>query len=277
MARSALPPSPFNFDFSNPSTFSLADFTMAGDAKFHGAFFDLTANEYRAGINNSVGRVSYAYPVQLRDNATGEVASFATAFSFAINVKNEYKGDGMAFFLGRYPLAPALPPNSRGGSLGLCAHCTVNKTAGQDRFVAVEFDTYSNNWDPDVTDDHMGIDVDSVVSVANISLPSLSLNGRMSARVEYNGSTGVMNAELHFNGKQMFLPGTTPTFNLTTKVDLGTMFPEQVAIGFSAATGTFIEFHQVLSWSFSLISPWRSSPSSGPWSLNPQIIVTMVT
>jgi hypothetical protein len=178
----------FNFDFSNPSTFSLADFTMAGDAKFHGAFFDLTANEYDEGIDYSVGRVSYVHPVQLRDNATGEVASFTTAFSFNIAIVKSYKGDGMAFFLARYPLAPALPSNSRGGALGLCAGCTVNKTAGQDRFVAVEFDTFNNTWDPSVTSDHMGIDVDSVVSVANISLPSFSLNGTMCARVEYNGS-----------------------------------------------------------------------------------------
>ncbi|XP_062193255.1 L-type lectin-domain containing receptor kinase IX.1-like [Phragmites australis] len=250
----------FDFDFSNVSTFSLADFTIAGAAAFHGALFDLTANSYRAGLNFNVGRVAYAHPVPLRDNATGQMASFTTAFSFAINITDmNNKGDGMAFFLSQYP--SALPPNSQGAALGLCTDYCVNKTAGEDRFVAVEFDTYNDTWDPSVTYDHMGIDVNSIVSVANISLPSFSLNGQMSAQVDYNSTTGVMNVKLQFDRSPKF-HGATPTFNVTAKVDLGTALPEQVAIGFSAATGASIELHQLLSWSFSSITP-GSSPSTG--------------
>jgi len=251
----------FDFDFSNASTFSLADFTTAGAAAFHGQLFDLTANAYRAGLSFSVGRVAYAHPVPLRDKATGQVASFSTAFSFAINITDmNNKGDGMAFFLGHYP--SALPPNSEGGALGLCRpdYC-LNRTVvglGQDRdsrFVAVEFDTFNDSWDPHVTYDHMGIDVNSIVSVATITLPSFSLNGQMSARVDYNGSTSVMDVELRFDRSPKF-GDATPTFNVSAKVDLGTALPERVAIGFSAATGSSIELHQLLSWSFRLVAPW---------------------
>jgi len=254
----------FDFDFSNASTFSLADFTTAGAAAFHGQLFDLTANAYRAGLSFSVGRVAYAHPVPLRDKATGQVASFTTAFSFAINITDmNNKGDGMAFFFGHYP--SALPPNSEGGALGLCSpdYC-LNRTVGlsqEDRFVAVEFDTFNDSWDPNVTYDHMGIDVNSILSVATITLPSFSLNGQMSARVDYNGSTSVMDVELRFDHSPKF-GDATPTFNVSAKVDLGTSLPEQVAIGFSAATGSSIELHQLLSWSFSLVAPW-SSPDPG--------------
>ncbi|CAD6225241.1 unnamed protein product [Miscanthus lutarioriparius] len=254
----------FDFDFSNASTFSLADFTTAGAAAFHGQLFDLTANAYRAGLSFSVGRVAYAHPVPLRDKATGQVASFTTAFSFAINITDmNNKGDGMAFFLGHYP--SALPPNSEGGALGLCSpdYC-LNRTVGlsqEDRFVAVEFDTFNDSWDPNVTYDHMGIDVNSILSVATITLPSFSLNGQMSARVDYNGSTNVMDVQLRFDHSPKF-GDATPTFNVSAKVDLGTSLPEQVAIGFSAATGSSIELHQLLSWSFSLVAPW-SSPGPG--------------
>ncbi|KAJ1289333.1 hypothetical protein BS78_02G156300 [Paspalum vaginatum] len=255
----------FDFDFSKPSTFSLTDFSTDGDATFHGRLFDLTANAYSAGITSSVGRVTYAHPVPLRDNATGQVASFTTAFSFAINITDvNNKGDGMAFFLGHYP--PALPPRSQGGALGLCTdYCDVKKTAGDYRFVAVEFDTFNDSWDPDVTYDHMGIDVNSIVSVANITLPSFSLRGQMSARVDYNSSTGVMDVELRFDHSPKF-GGATPVFNVSARVDLSTELPEQVAIGFSAATGSSIELHQLLSWSFSLVAPWSSSggPPSRP-------------
>ncbi|OEL16424.1 L-type lectin-domain containing receptor kinase IX.1 [Dichanthelium oligosanthes] len=263
----------FDFDFSNASTFSLADFTVAGAAAFHGQRFDLTANAYRAGLNYSVGRVAYAHPVSLRDNSTGQVASFTTAFSFVINITDiNNKGDGMAFFLANYP--STLPPNSAGGSLGLCpANYFVYRTAtGQDRFVAVEFDTFNDSWDPSITYDHMGIDVNAMVSVANITLPSFSLNGQMSARVDYNGSTGVMNVELTFDRSPKF-HGATPTFNVSAQVDLRTALPEQVAIGFSAATGASVELHQLLSWSFSLVAPW-SSPDPGTAGLKVALGIT---
>ncbi|CAN6224145.1 unnamed protein product [Urochloa humidicola] len=256
----------FDFDFSNASTFSLNDFTTAGDAGFHGTLFDLTANAYTGGITYSVGRVAYAHPVPLRDNATGKAASFTTAFSFSISITDENnKGDGMAFFLARYP--STLPPNSQGGALGLCTGACVNKTAGEDRFVAVEFDTFNHTWDPNLTYDHMGIDVNSIASVANVSLPSFSLNGKMSARVDYNGSTGAMSVELQFEPSDMFY-GATPTYNVSTKVDLSSVLPEQVAIGFSAATGASIELHQLLSWSFSLVNPGSSSSADSSASSN---------
>ncbi|XP_062194442.1 L-type lectin-domain containing receptor kinase IX.1-like [Phragmites australis] len=250
----------FDFDFSNPSTFNLTDFTPAGDAAFHGRFFDLTNNSYRDGIASSVGRMAYAHPVPLRDNATGQVASFTTTFSFAIDITDrDNKGDGMAFFLSQYP--SVLPPNSGGGALGLCKNCDNNKTAGEDRFVAVEFDTYNNTWDPSATYDHMGINVNSIVSVANISLESFSLSGQMTARVDYNGSTGVMNVELQFPPSPRFY-GATRTFNFSAKVDLMTVLPEQVAIGFSAANGASVELHQLLAWSFSSVTPGSSSSTA---------------
>lgn len=239
----------FDFDFSNNSTFSPTDITTELDAKYNGGLYDLTANAtYR------VGRVSYAHPVQLRDSATDEIASFTTAFSFTIIFTGgNKKGDGMAFFLSTYP--SVVPDKSQGGNLGLCNNCNTSKAAGQQRFVAVEFDTFNNTWDPSLTNDHMGINVNLLKSQASISLPDNSLDGQMSARVDYNGSTGVMNVELQFYGNQRFPPGTTPIFNLSTTVDLRAELPEQVAIGFSAATGDAIELHQLRSWSFSLISP----------------------
>jgi hypothetical protein len=170
------------------------------------------------------------------------------------------KGDGMAFFLGQRQ--SDIPPRSTGGSLGLCTDPCSGNAVGEDRFVAVEFDTFNNSWDPNRTYDHMGIDVNSIKSVANITLPSFSLNGTMSARVDYNGSTGVMDVQLLFGHNPMFR-GATPTYNLSAKVDLSTALPAQVAMGFSAATGASGELHQLLSWSFSLL-PSAGSGISAP-------------
>jgi hypothetical protein len=141
----------------------------------------------------------------------------------------------------------------------------VDAVAGKHRFVAVEFDTFNDSWDPSLTYDHMGIDVNSIKSVANVSLPSFSLNGQMSARVDYNGSTGVMDVELRFDHSPKF-HGATVTFKMSAKVDLRTALPKQVAMGFSAATGSSVELHQLLSWSFSLLTSGSGSsptPSTG--------------
>uniref|UniRef100_A0A0E0KF12 non-specific serine/threonine protein kinase n=1 Tax=Oryza punctata TaxID=4537 RepID=A0A0E0KF12_ORYPU len=260
---SSAPSFVFDFDFSNASTFSLTDFDTAGVAAFHGGRFDLTANAYNASLFDNVGRVSYARPVPLRDDATGEVASFTTSFTFAINITDmNNKGDGMAFFLGQFP--SKLPPLSYGGSLGLCSNFCLDASAvaGKDRFVAVEFDTFNHSFDPNRTYDHMGIDVNSVRSVAAISLVSFSLNGQMSARVDYNSSTSVMSVELRFDHSPKFFPAT-PIFNMSAKVNLTAVLPEQVAIGFSAATGKSIELHQLLSWSFSLVNPNSRSSTTG--------------
>ncbi|KAJ1289307.1 hypothetical protein BS78_02G154100 [Paspalum vaginatum] len=256
----------FDFDFSNPSAFSLTDFTPNGDAEFHGSLFDLTANTYSGGINNSVGSVAYAHPVPLRDNTTGQVASFTTTFSFGIKITDgNNKGDGVAFFLGKYP--PALPPNSQGGALGLCTdYCDVNKTAGDDRFVAVEFDTFNDRSDPNVTYDHMGIDVNSMVSVANLSLLSFSLNRTMSARVDYNGSAGVMNVEIQSYSSIRRTRSSMELRRPTTLAPRWTSAPccqqRWPCIEFSAATGASIELHQLHSWSFSLLPPGSSSSTA---------------
>jgi hypothetical protein len=78
---------------------------------------ELTKNENKANVF-SVGRALYARAVPLWDNTTGEVASFSSKFTFQIrpnnntevnlcksNLSNSYRAaDGMAFFLGHYPL-----------------------------------------------------------------------------------------------------------------------------------------------------------------------------
>ncbi|KAL5206163.1 hypothetical protein ABZP36_034372 [Zizania latifolia] len=227
----------FDFDFSNTSTFNLDDFTFNGSAAPHGRRFDLTDNSYNATLFADVGRVTYVHPVPLRDSATGEP-------------------------LAHYPSSKSIPPASGGGALGLCTNSCLNASAvaDKDRFVAVEFDTFSNPFDPNLTKDHMGIDLSSLRSLANITLPSFSLNGTMSARVDYNSNTGVMNVELKFDHSPMF-GYATATYNMSAKVNLTTALPEQVAIGFSAATGRRRELHQLLSWSFSLISP-STDPAS---------------
>ncbi|XP_051211057.1 lectin beta-1 and beta-2 chains-like [Lolium perenne] len=150
----ASPPLSFSFDFTNTSKYRLQDLRFEGDAALNGKLVDLTRNPT---ADYCSGRMSFNHPVQFYDNTTGEVASFSTTFTFAMNMPNTtIKGDRMSFFISGYP--SRLPPESYGSVLGL-TNSSTNISSGADRFLAVEFDTYANAWDPTGSPDHMGIDL----------------------------------------------------------------------------------------------------------------------
>uniref|UniRef100_A0A0E0QDT7 non-specific serine/threonine protein kinase n=1 Tax=Oryza rufipogon TaxID=4529 RepID=A0A0E0QDT7_ORYRU len=241
-----------------PAHFAALSFNYPTFASSHNQYIEIEGNASVASV-------------QLWDAATGEVASFTTRFSFNIIPGNRSKkGDGMTFFLTSYP--SRLPEGDAGGqNLGL-TNQTVGVSTGENRFVAVEFDTFVNPFDPNATNDHIGIDVNSVVSVTNESLPNFSLIGNMTATVDYNNNSRILSVKLWINGS------TTP-YTLSSMVDLKRALPENVTIGFSASIGSAYEQHQLTSWYFKSTSsfeqklaaevaspPPPSSPSPPPTS-----------
>ncbi|CAN6210456.1 unnamed protein product [Urochloa humidicola] len=152
----------FNFDFSTSNYAS--ELNYSNDSYWAKPVIELTKDQRYEGINGSVGRVWYARPVPLWDRATRKLANFNTTFSFQIKSGDDNggaAGDGMAFFLSYYP--SVTPPSSAGGTLGLLAGPIRNTSvSGDERIVAVEFDTHSNgNWE---SSSHVGIDVNSLIS-----------------------------------------------------------------------------------------------------------------
>uniref|UniRef100_A0A0D3HAU3 Legume lectin domain-containing protein n=1 Tax=Oryza barthii TaxID=65489 RepID=A0A0D3HAU3_9ORYZ len=244
-------PLSFSFDFSNSASYRLEDLRFEGDASEpSNKLVDLTCNEFAETIHKCKGRMSYAHAVKFYDATTGEAASFSTRFTFAIAIRSDNsnptdtKGDGLAFFLAAYP--STIPSNSDGGNLGLLA-TNHSKANGTDRFIAVEFDTYNNFWDPNKTYDHMGVDISAIESANTTSLPSYSLNGTMTASISFNSSTRMLLANLHFDDHPSFQPAEVSAI----LPDPVTLLPQEVSVGFSAATGgSGSELHQILSWSF---------------------------
>jgi hypothetical protein len=236
-------PLSFSFDFSNTSKYRLEDLRFEGDAALNRNLVDLTCNPFDYYCS---GRMSYNHPVAFYDNNTGELASFVTTFTFAINMlpNTTKKGDGMTFFLASYP--SRLPPGSSSNFLGLTNSSeTITSEAG--RFLAVEFDTYGNAWDPTGSTDHMGIDLNSITSVSTTRLPSHSLNGTMTATITFDNATRTLEATLHFDANRSLAPAQVKT-QLPAQLDA--LLPPDVAVGFSATTGGNSELHQIHSWSF---------------------------
>ncbi|XP_026390020.1 mannose/glucose-specific lectin-like [Papaver somniferum] len=173
------------------------------------------------------------------------MTDFETHFSFIIDGHNATAaGDGMAFFLA--PFGSLIPPDSWGGALGFLSRNVSENNLAANQIVGVEFDSYKNEFDP--SSDHVGINVNSVVSVANVSLADGTIrDGRKAnAWVTYNSTTKNLSVFLTYAKKPVFNRSST----LNHVVDLSKVLPYQITVGFSAATGVYFEDHKVLSWRF---------------------------
>ncbi|KAG5001547.1 hypothetical protein AAZX31_08G266300 [Glycine max] len=225
----------FNFpNFSGPYPNTVL--TFQGDARIIRGVIDPTNFVKNAEIVPSAGRATYALPVRLWDSKSGKVASFTTTFSFKIS-NGPNTGDGIAFFLA--PFGSNMPRDSAGGYLGLFSRDTALRNTNKNHIVAVEFDMHQNEWDPAATP-HIGIDVNSISSVATVRWEIEELGvPTVSATVSYDSKTQIFGMALN--------DGTVVAY----EIDLRTVLPEFVSVGFSGATGVLIEDHEILSWTFS--------------------------
>jgi len=101
-------------------------------------------------------------PVSLWDTA-GNVASFVTSFSFVIEGTDGYGDptDGLVFFIA--PQDTEIPANSESQNLGV-----VDSKNAYNQFVGVEFDLYTDTYDPKSMTYHIGIDVNSLISLKTV-------------------------------------------------------------------------------------------------------------
>lgn len=262
----------FHFNFSDPEstcTAQNAELACSGDAYFHSTenAIELTKNVMGDRNNHSVGRLTYTQPMPLWDGTTGELASFTTSFTFRIKPARqdspEPSADGMAFFLAHHP-SGLPPPGSFGGNLGLFNDSTNRNARGDDRVVAVEFDTFQNAEWGEVDGNHVGIDVNSIFSADSIS-PNKSIKSgeTLAAEVAYDNSTETLSVTLRMNGAR---------YRVSANVDMRRSLPQMVAVGFSAATGRNVEAHQLLSWSFN--SSLAMSPGEAPAPVPSQAITS---
>ncbi|XP_024985756.1 L-type lectin-domain containing receptor kinase IX.1-like [Cynara cardunculus var. scolymus] len=229
----------FNFTSFQPNNQMIV---YQGDA-FASTGIQVTRNQLDQSLKNSVGRALYREPVQIWDKKTRKLSDFNTHFSFSMNALNATKyGDGLSFFL--MPFEPEIPLLSYGGFLGLFSPASAFNSSNN-TVVAVEFDSFMNTWDP--SDNHVGINVNSIVSVANVSWNTSIKDGRMAnAWVNYNSSTYNLSVFLSYEEQPIFVGNSS----LWYMIDLREVLPESVRIGFSAGTGDWIETHTIFSWTF---------------------------
>ncbi|XP_031493928.1 L-type lectin-domain containing receptor kinase IX.1-like [Nymphaea colorata] len=245
--------------FTFPSFSDGQNLTRYGDAFITAeGYLDLTSTAINKNVTNSTGWAIYAKPITLYDARTGFAADFQSNFSFEIShFKSNCQGDGLAFFMA--PVNWTHKAENNGYGLGI-----FNKSSGADnsQMIAVEFDTYYNSkCDKNNTlTNHMGIDVNSCVSNASTfwdtNVETVDTNA--TALVQYDSTTGNLSSHMmDRNGSSQWY--TSFVINLTT------VLPETVIVGFSASTGACSEGHRIVSWNFSITTPNQTpAPAPGP-------------
>lgn len=210
----------------------------------------LTKTKNDTNMPHSSGRASYALPVRLWDTTSNMLASFTTTFSFVVTTTKEPVlgniGDGITFFIA--PYHSDIPESSDGGYLGLFSPDTA-LTASRNKIVAVEFDTFPNKWDPPFA--HVGIDVNSIGSLTMVRWGNENIDSDLTtvfATVTYEPFAHNLSVVVVSYPESK---GKGTTISLSHVVDLRTVLPEWVSVGFSGATGRLVEEHQILSWAFS--------------------------
>ncbi|KAF5941138.1 hypothetical protein HYC85_022305 [Camellia sinensis] len=226
---------------------------LGGTAKLdsHGLFTLITT------ATIGIGQAFCNVPLQFKNSTNdGSVISFSTTFIFAIVQEYPGLGDhGLAFVVSpSIELQGALPFQY----LGIFNN--TNTGLSSNHIVAVELDTVQDFEFEDIDDNHVGIDINSLVSIKSASagyfptrendtFKDLNLKGGdpMQVWVEYNGVDKQLNVTLSpINVSKPDLP------LLSLTQDLSPVLHEYMYVGFSTSTSLLASSHYILGWSFKM-------------------------
>ncbi|KAG2681309.1 hypothetical protein I3843_11G138500 [Carya illinoinensis] len=227
--------------------------TLLGSSKISQGFIqipDASAFTVDHHPTYRAGRAIYASPVRLFDPLTRTPASFQTTFSFKLtaatndwSVSGEGHGGegGLAFIIVPDEFTVGRPGPWLGVLNDVCNHYKV---------FYVEFDATLDPEFGDPNDDHVGVNLGSVVSfkTANPSKANVSLHSNIVHRawITYDGQRRRIDVHLGSDG---YSKPSEPI--LSFPLDLSPFLQEYMFVGFSASAGKSTKIHSVLSWNFS--------------------------
>ncbi|KAF7845462.1 L-type lectin-domain containing receptor kinase S.4-like [Senna tora] len=207
---------------------------------------------------------------RFKNSSSGKAFSFST--SFALAIVPEYPklgGHGMAFTIATSKdLKGALPSQY----LGLLNSSDVGNFSNH--LFAVEFDTVQDFEFGDKNDNHVGIDINSLVSNASETAgyytddsgsnrQDLNLKGGKSILVwvDYDAVSNLVSVTLSSSSTKPRKP------ILSFPVDLSPILQDEMYVGFSASTGLLASSHYLMGWSFKI----NGQPKSLDLSSLPQL------
>lgn len=210
--------------------------TLEGEASIDRNRLGLTSRLNIGGF----GHAFYKYPLNFRKNSNSpNDPSFATTFVFTITTwrdqPQEAGSDGIAFVLSS---TNKLINHSLGGQyLGL-----FNASNTSQNILAIELDTFMNPDLNDMDDNHVGIDVNSLISINSHTAGFYTSDGGFQLLRLANGRSPILQLWVDYDGKAHQLNVTLglpyspkPEYPLLSSiVNLSSLLPSSSYIGFSA-------------------------------------------
>ncbi|XP_073156373.1 L-type lectin-domain containing receptor kinase VIII.1-like [Henckelia pumila] len=225
------------FDFG---TLTLTSLKFLGDAHLSNGSVRLTRD--LTVPNSGAGKVLYAKPVKFRRPGTQNPASFSSFFSFSVtNLNPSSIGGGLAFVIS--------PDDQYVGDSGGYLGVTDRKNT-LNGVVAVEFDTLMDIQFKDINGNHVGLDLNSMISTQASDLELIGVDLKsgdlVNSWVEYSGTTRTINVYVSYSNMKPKEPIISTIFDLNEYILNDFMF-----VGFSGSTQGSTEIHCIEWWSFS--------------------------
>ncbi|KAH7519785.1 hypothetical protein FEM48_Zijuj08G0074000 [Ziziphus jujuba var. spinosa] len=187
----------------------------------------------------------------------GKVASFNTSFLINVHRMNSFlpHGEGLAFII-----APdlELPTGSHGQYLGLTNSTTDGNPSNH--LVAIELDTFKQDFDPD--DNHLGLNINSVRSVQNVSLSQFDIQIAPSGTryhmvwIQYDGNRKLLDVYMAEQAQELdesFVIMARPSKPLlSANLTLKDIVKQKSYFGFAASTGNATQLNCVLRWNLTV-------------------------
>ncbi|XP_012448007.1 L-type lectin-domain containing receptor kinase S.4 [Gossypium raimondii] len=207
-------------------------------------------------LTNTTSRVSghafYSSPLKFKNSDNSKVSSFSSAFVIAtVPEYPKLGGHGLAFVLS--------PSKQLSGSpsqyLGLL-NASENGNSANHIF-AVEFDTVKDLELGDINDNHVGVNVNSMKSIASTPAAYFLENrtkeeliiksgAKIQAWIDYDSAKNRLDVKLSL------LSEKPRSSILSIDVNLSSILQDFMFVGFSASTGLLASSHYVLGWSFNM-------------------------
>lgn len=246
----------YRYDSFNDTHYDVLE--NVGSASITLGALQVTPESVNPGFSmfNNSGRFIMKQDFRLHNgNGTNRtVASFNTSFLINIFRKdNATAAEGMAFVI-----VPnfKIPSNSSGQYLGLTNAITDGNISNQ--IIAVEIDTFKQDFDPD--GNHIGLDINSIRSVKTESLTPHGFEIApigpkfFNFWIDYDGGNKILEVYVAEQAEKEGLTPPKPSSPILEydDLDISQYVSEYSHFGFSASTGKYAELNCVLRWNLTV-------------------------
>lgn len=202
------------------------------------------------------GHLFYPAPLRFRESPNGRVQSFSTSFVFAIH-PNYRPSQGMAFFIAKsMNFTSALDLQYFG------VFNAENQGNSSNHIFAVEMDTLLNSELRDIDANHLGIDINSVISNQSHTAGFYDdKNGFFNTLNLTNGDGVQLWIDYEGDSARINVTMSPPSMNkparplMSVIYDLSAVLTEAAYVGFASGAGKDDTRHYILGWSFGMNRP----------------------